>query len=213
VAADSDVDALERALLDLDLLAARRILQTVGNGTLSAVMLESLVVPALVRLGDAWERGDVALSQVYMSGRMCEDLIDSLDFDNVKIRVDQPRISVGMLEDAHILGKQIVLQMLRSAGYQVRDLGARLSVEDLVDAVRRDDTEVLVVSVLMLRSALQIAAVRKQLEQAGQTPTIVVGGAPFRFDPALAAEVGADYVGSSASDILAIMAQIEKARS
>jgi methanogenic corrinoid protein MtbC1 len=210
---ESHVMAFNRALLDLDLLAARRILHTAGGGTLSAGMLESVVAPALVSIGAAWERGDVALSQVYMSGRMCEHLIGSLDFENVRIREDQPRISVGVLEDAHILGKQLVLQMLRSAGYQVHDLGARLSVDDVVDGVRRDDTEVLVVSVLMLRSALQVTAVREQLKRAGHTPTIVVGGAPFRFDPALAAEVGADYVGSSASDILPIMVQIEQARS
>jgi hypothetical protein len=91
------VNAFNRALLDLDLLAARRILDTVGGGTLSARMLESLVVPALVRLGDAWERGDVALSQVYMSGRMCEHLIDSLDFENVQTSEHDRRLVAGII--------------------------------------------------------------------------------------------------------------------
>jgi methanogenic corrinoid protein MtbC1 len=207
-----DVDALEDALLDLDQVAALRILEEAGGGKLSTQTLEYVVVPALQRIGEAWERGDAALSQLYMSGRLCERLIGSLDVVPVSFRPDQPCIAIGVLDDSHILGKKIVLQMLRSAGYQVRDLGARLSIDDLVDAVRLHDVEVLVVSVLMLRSALKVSALRERLARHGPAPTLVVGGAPFRFDPALAGEVGADYAGNNASDILPIMAQIERAR-
>ncbi len=207
-----DVDDLEDALLDLDQVAAARILDDAGGGKPSTETLESVVVPALLRIGEAWERGDAALSQLYMSGRLCERLIGSLDVVPVSFRPDQPRIAIGVLDDSHILGKKIVLQMLRSAGYQVRDLGARLSIDDLVDSVRLHDVEVLVVSVLMLRSALEISRLRERLARPGPAPTLVVGGAPFRFDPSLAGEVGADYVGNNASDILPIMAQIERAR-
>jgi monomethylamine corrinoid protein len=213
VATDAVIDALERALLDLDHVGARRILGTVGNGVLTAATLDSLVAPVLVRLGDAWGRGDVALSQVYMSGRMCERLINSLDLESIRLRADQPRIAIGVLEDAHVLGEQIVLQMLRSAGYAVHDLGIRLTVNDIVNAVRRHQIEVLVLSVLMLRSALRISEVRERLAQEGLATAIVVGGAPFRFDPSLASEIGVNYAGITASDILPIMAQIERARS
>ena len=40
--------------------------------------MEKLVVPALERIGAGWEQGRVALSQVYMSGRICEELVDTL---------------------------------------------------------------------------------------------------------------------------------------
>lgn len=210
--ADIHVEALERALLDLNEMAAERVLRDAGQGSLKAETLESVLVPALIRIGDAWEHGDVALSQVYMSGRMSEHLVDSLDFADVRPRVDQPRIAIGVLEDAHVLGKQIVLQMLRSAGYEVKDLGARLSVNNMADAVLAHDVEVLLISVLMLRSALQVSTLRERLAQHGCSPTIVVGGAPFRFDAALAGEVGADFTGTSAADILSILTKIELAR-
>jgi methanogenic corrinoid protein MtbC1 len=207
------VDALVRALLDLDRVAARALVPAEADGTLSVDVLERVVVPALVRIGLSWEEGDVALSQVYMSGRMCENLIDVRVPRDQVLRASQPRIAVGVLHDSHVLGKQIVVQMLRSAGYRVSDLGARLGVDDIVSSVLAEEIEVLVLSVLMLRSALDVAAVHQRLRETGRRVTIVVGGAPFRFDPALAAEVGADYSGASASDILTIMADIERSRS
>lgn len=202
---------LERALLDLDEVAVTRLLDAGGRGP-DADVLENVVVPALVSIGDAWERGEVALSQVYMSGRLCERVIGSFDGSGFEARASQPRISIVVLDDAHILGKQIVVQMLRSTGYRVDDLGARQTVSDVVEAVARDGTEVLVVSVLMLRAALAVRELRAALTARGLHPVLVVGGAPFRFDPALVDEVGADYGGASASDILSIMASIEASR-
>ena len=38
--------------------------------------VEQLVIPALEQIGTCWYEGSVALSQVYMSGRFCEELID-----------------------------------------------------------------------------------------------------------------------------------------
>ena len=72
--------------------------------------------------------------------------------------------------------------------------------------------EVLLLSVLMLRSSLRVAQVRERLLQVGWNPFIVVGGAPFRLDRGLAAEVGADFVGISAADALPIMGKIEALR-
>ena len=99
-----------------------------------------------------------------------------------------------------------------SAGYSVTDWGARISVAEVIDRVAREQIEVLFLSVLMLRSALLVSQVRQGLSQLDLHPLIVVGGAPFRFDPDLAQEVGADYVGRSASDVLPILATIEASR-
>lgn len=48
----------------------------------------------------------------------------------------------------------------------------------------------LMLSVLMLRSALDVSRVRAGLRAGGRGVVLVVGGAPFRLDPGLAAEVG-----------------------
>jgi methanogenic corrinoid protein MtbC1 len=207
-----EVDDFESALLSMDQPAANRLLLTTYREGGPVAAFNDLVIPALVRIGSGWEAGDVALAQVYMSGRLCQQLIADLPAAEARGRTNQPKMAIGILEDSHVLGKQIVVQMLLSAGYSVTDWGARLSVEQVIERVAREQIDVLFLSVLMLRSALMVAQVRQGLSQRGLHPVIVVGGAPFRFDPDLSSEVGADYVGRSASDVLPILAAIEASR-
>ncbi|MEI6623543.1 MAG: cobalamin-dependent protein [Actinomycetes bacterium] len=205
---ESEIADFEQALLSLDQVTATRLLRQSCLERSPQAPFEDVVIPALVRIGAGWEAGSVSLAQVYMSGKMCQRLIAALPPTQIAPRSNQPRMAIGILEDSHVLGKQIVVQMLLSAGYSVADWGARLSVDDLVSGVVRERIEVLFISVLMLRSALLVAQVRDALDQQGEHPILIVGGAPFRFDPALASEVGADFVGRSASDALAILAEL-----
>ena len=208
-AIEESAEAFATALLALDHLAATDVLDRAVSTQPGSWYLDDIVVPALVRIGDGWSAGEVSLSQVYMSGRMCQRLIADRAGSPAALRPTQPRLAIGVLDDSHALGKQIVVHLLRSSGYQVSDWGARLSVEDMVEAAVEERPDVLFVSVLMLRSALLVAQLRQRLHDAGLDVFIVVGGAPFRFDPGLAGEVGADFVGSSASDALPIMSNIE----
>jgi hypothetical protein len=69
---------LERALLSLDRLTARRVLLQANSQWTPIQRVEKLVVPALLHIGEEWEAGRVALSQIYMSGRICEDLVTEI---------------------------------------------------------------------------------------------------------------------------------------
>ena len=195
------------ALLGMNRVAAEEILTEALEQCSLDEVVTSVVVPALERIGDDWVRGELSLSDVYMSSRICEELISSLASRtrSPRRRSRQPRIAIAALLDYHLLGKKMVQLVLRSSGYDVLDFGQGISVEDLVDRVRAEHVEVLLISTLMLPSALKVKDVRRKLEEAGLRPKIVVGGAPFRFDDSLWKEVGADVMGVSASDALKIL--------
>ena len=57
----------------------------------------------------------------------------------------------------------------------------------------------------MLPSALKIKELRAKLDVAGLAVKLVVGGAPFRFDPQLWREVGADACGQNALEAIEIV--------
>ncbi len=57
----------------------------------------------------------------------------------------------------------------------------------------------------MMPSALKIRNVRNALDARGVQLKILVGGAPFQFDPQLWREVGADAMGLSAADAVAVV--------
>ncbi len=200
----SPTEAFEQALLALDRLAARRLL-TEPEGDESVIQrIEHIMVPALERIGRAWETGSIALSQVYMSGRICEDLVDGLLQESGQPRKDQPRMAVAVLEDYHLLGKRMVYSTLRASGFALKDYG-RMEAEALARKVVEDEIELLLISALMLPSALRVEKVRDLLDRSGSRIQIVAGGAPFRIDPKLGREVGADAVGNSAADAVAII--------
>jgi len=197
----------EQALLSLDRLAARNMLLESGGSETPLQLVERLVVPALERIGAGWEQGQVALSQVYMSGRICEELVDALLPHDGLGRKNRPKMAIAVLQDYHLLGKRIVYSVLRASGFELLDYG-RVDTDDLVRRVRNDGVEVLLISVLMLSSALRVKDVQTRLKSLGSEVKIVVGGAPFRLDDQLWKEVGADAMGREASEALDIIAKM-----
>ena len=128
--------------------------------------VEELMVPALIQLGEEWNAGKIALSQIYMSSRICEDIVDRMLPATATERKGQPRLAIVVLSDYHTLGKRIVLSVMRASGFDVLDYG-RMDVDELVERVLADDVKILLISVLMLPSALKVKAVRAALDARG----------------------------------------------
>lgn len=192
------ITRLERALLMLDNASAWEVISESSSETNPFETASNLVSDTLERIGRNWEEGKLSLSQVYMSGVICEDLIDKLLPPKSPTRVDQPSMGIAVLEDYHVLGKRIIYSVLRAGGYELEDLGFGISVEDLVEKISEKNIRILLVSVLMLPSALRVEELKKQLKDS--SVKVIVGGAPFRFDPSLWEEVHADYCGHNPAD-------------
>ncbi len=197
------IEEFEMSLLSMDKIKAEEILQKAMINRSPIEVAGKLVTITLQKIGDAWEEGRVALSQIYMSGLMCEELIEKYIPKGSPVRISQPKMAIAVFEDYHLLGKRIVASTLRSAGYELTDLGGGLSVDDLVELVKREKYQILLLSVLMLNSAMHIKDLREKLKD--NNVKIIVGGAPFRFDEELWIEVGADGYGKDSSEAIEIV--------
>jgi methanogenic corrinoid protein MtbC1 len=211
---DQYAEQFEQALLSLDRLAARNLLEQSREAYqwTPEQFIDTMIVSSLERIGNGWERGEIALSQVYMSGRICEELIDSILPPGDPKRKHQPRMAITVLEDYHMLGKRIVYSILRANGFELTDYG-RTAADELISRVRNDGIEILLISVLMLPSALKVKDVRLGLNQNGTDVKIIVGGAPFLFDDALWKETHADAMGKNPSEALTLIHQMTEERS
>jgi methanogenic corrinoid protein MtbC1 len=201
----------ENALLALDRLSAARLLN-VTDGNTPLEHIENLLIPTLEKIGLGWEQGYYALSQVYMSGRICEEIVDDLMPPSDPDRKDQPKMAIAVLDDHHLLGKRMVYATLRASGYEIQDYG-QMGVESLVQKTSEDGIEILLISVLMLNSALRVTKIREGLDYLGCNTRIIVGGAPFRIDEQLWKAVGADAMGKSASDAISAINCVSGGRS
>ena len=198
------------SILNLDELAAKQVLERCTKGASSMYCIEEVIVPVMESIGEAWDNGDVALSQVYMGGRICEELVDILLPPESNLRKSQPNIALVVFNDHHTLGKRIVYTYVRAAGYELKDYGIMNDAQSLFNAIKRDRIEALLISVLMLHSALKIKELTDMLKKEGYALKLIVGGAPFRFDPDLYKEIGADAMASNASEIPQILEQLTK---
>ena len=204
----SSSDRFEEALLAVDRITAKDIMNEASAGATPVQAIENLVLPALTRIGQGWEKGTTALAQVYMAGRICEELVDSMLPAGVREAKARRKMAIVVLEDFHVLGKRIVYSVLRASGFDLLDYG-RQDVAGLVRRVEEDGIEVLFISTLMLPSALRVAKAREKLDHRTK---LVVGGAPFRLDEELWREVGADAMGRTAADAIRIAKDLSGGR-
>jgi methanogenic corrinoid protein MtbC1 len=197
---------LERALISLDRDTAQQIInQAMSIGSPIEIAGE-LISQTLKIIGDMWEEGKLSLSQVYMSGVICEQIIDTILPPKSPVRRNQPKMAIAVFEDYHLLGKRIIYSVLRASGFELMDLGSGLDAERLIEIVKNQEIKILLLSVLMLPSALHIKELKARLSDTDVK--IVVGGAPFRFDEELWKEVGADSFGRDSSEAIEIVTNL-----
>jgi len=105
--------------------------------------------------------------------------------------------------DMHDIGKNLVVMLLESAGYEVVDLGMDVEPEDIVEAVQ-DDPEVKIVglSAMLTTTMYAMKETIEALEEAGlrDQVKIMIGGAPV--NDTFAKQINAD--GYSANAPLAV---------
>jgi methanogenic corrinoid protein MtbC1 len=198
------IKPFRQSLEMLDQIGAENIFNQALSSFTPIEAVETLVVPALIEIGEAWQNGEVALSQVYMCGRFCEKLVETVLPPSDPDRKLQPRSAIVVLSDYHMLGKRIVYSLMRASGYELFDYG-RMDAAELVARVLADNIRVLMISVLILPSALKVAEVCRALQEAGASVKVMVGGAPFLFDDSLWRDVGADAMGHNAADAVSII--------
>ncbi len=187
------------ALLAVDKSAAKGILTRAQAMGVSAGDFESIIVEALEAIGKEWETGEAALSQVYMSGKICEELMASAIAQKKASSKIPGRCAIAVLNDHHLLGKRIVLSSLRLAGFDIDDWGC-MDIDPLATDAVDHELDALLVSTLMLPSALAVKDLKKRLQELGFRGKMLVGGAPYRLDKQLWKEVGADATADNAME-------------
>ncbi|MDM8567522.1 cobalamin-dependent protein [Candidatus Halobeggiatoa sp. HSG11] len=204
----NQTEEFETALLSLNKMAAKNLISEIAQAEGAMQCVEKVVIPVMEQIGSKWEDGNVALSQLYMSGRICEEIVDAILPAIDPARKRQPNMAIVVFNDYHFLGKRIVYTMLRASGFELKDYAQTTDIEELVLKVQNDDIKVLLVSVLMLNSALRIKDLIEKLKVDSPKTKVIVGGAPFRFDENLWQEIGADAMGKNASEAVKIVTNI-----
>ena len=194
-AVSPDVAAFQKALLDVDKPAAKKLFEEGLEKHSPLGFMDHVMVPAIEEIGSHWDEGEIVLSQMFMATRISEQLVNTLP-PPAPIREGQPKLAICLYWDYHALGKTVVQSMLRVNGFDVIDY-KRQDDEGLIKRANEDNLKVLCISVLMMPSALRLKNVLPKLNP---DIKVLVGGAPFRFDPEMYKNIGAHAMGKSATE-------------
>ncbi len=79
--------------------------------------------------------------------------------------------------DVHDIGKNLVDIILSNNGYNVVDLGIKVTPNDLIQAIRKEKPDIVGLSGLLVKSAQQMVLTAQDMKEAGISLPILVGGA------------------------------------
>jgi len=112
--------------------------------------------------------------------------------------------------DLHDIGKNIVSIILKGAGYDVKDLGADVTTEQIITAVREEKPDILGLSALLTTTMTAMKETIDSLTQAGlrDKVKVIIGGAPISAE--FAAEIGADGYGVDAFHAVRVVEELQQ---
>ena len=188
------------AIFDTDRDQALKIIDdALDKGLTPEEIVFKVVIPAIDQMiKSISEDFDTNLAQHFMAAQIAAEVTEKMIARFKKPPEIIGRIVIGTaFGDLHTLGKRIVGGCLRSMMFDVTDLGVNVPAEAFVDAAVAGKATVIGISAMMVHTARGpdgCLKVRRILKERGLEDQIrvIVGGAPFRYDPALYQTVQAD---------------------
>ena len=190
-----------------DRVAANAILTDWAETRTYEEAVTHLLTPALEHFGKLWadKGGETSLAQGYVAAKVAEDLIGRVlaarEAEGRTVETKLGPVVVGNVEDDyHPLGRKMLVAFLRSAGWEVHDLGVDVPPEVFLDKVQEVDARVVGASAMMFSTAKNVVGIRQEIERRGLTGRVqlAVGGAVFKLRPELVQEFGGDGTAPSA---------------
>ncbi len=149
---------------------------------------------ALDEVGRRYEKGEYFLSELIMAGVLSTEVTNLLEPHLIRSRRRSlGKVAIGTVRgDIHDIGKNILIMMLRSAGFDVVDLGVDVPAENFANAIEEKQANILGLSALLTSSMDEMKKVIETIEKRGlrNRVKIVVGGRPLTRE--FAKEIGAD---------------------
>ncbi|MCD6216808.1 homocysteine S-methyltransferase family protein [bacterium] len=200
---ESPVDKLEKLSLEERLIT--RIVTGIRDGLDFDMksMLESkepveiineLLMAGMDRVGEMFGDGSMIISEVLLSAAVFKSAMNILV---PKIKKESlPKAGKVILAtvkgDVHDIGRNLVGMILESHGFEIIDLGTKVTPEVIIEAVKREKPIAVGLSGLLIRSAYIMRETAEALTHAQIDVPIVVGGAALTRE-FTAAEIAPAY--------------------
>jgi corrinoid protein of di/trimethylamine methyltransferase len=184
----------------------------IAAGVQPMQLITESMVPAMDEVGRLFEAEEYFVPELLLAGRAMKSAMELLRpllvASGQKMAV---RVVIGTVKgDLHDIGKNIVASMLEGSGFEVIDLGADVSPEKFVAAVKERQPHVVCMSALLTVTMPAMKTTIAALESAGVRTQVkvLIGGAPVTRQ--YAKEIGADGFSENASGAVSLVKNVLK---
>jgi 5-methyltetrahydrofolate--homocysteine methyltransferase len=197
------LNQIATALADLDSDGIKREIQSaIEHGVSVQELIRNGLGEGMRIVGERYEKGEYFLAELIMAGVTMNEALELIKPLLNEKRVERiGKAVIGtVMGDLHDIGKNIVISMLQSAGFDIIDLGVDVPPEKFVEAVKTYRPNLLCLSALLSVTMPNIEATVRALEREGlrKDVKILVGGRCLNSE--IASRMGADAYGKDAWD-------------
>ena len=159
-------------------------------------VIEGPLMDGMNVVGDLFGSGKMFLPQVVKSARVMKKAVAHLIpfIEAAKQPGARPKGKIVMATvkgDVHDIGKNIVGVVLQCNGYEVIDLGVMVPWSTILETAKNEDADIIGLSGLITPSLDEMVTVAEEMQRAGFTIPLLIGGATtskvhtaLRIDPA-----------------------------
>ncbi len=199
----ADLKALADAVIKGDQATAVEITKAaLDEGMAPGTILNDGLVAGMNVIGTRFKANEVYIPEVLISARAMKMAMEHLEPKLVEAGVEPVgKAMVGTVKgDLHDIGKNLVVMMLKGAGFNVIDIGVDVSPDKFVEEAKNSGVKIIGLSALLTTTMPAMDETVKALKQAGLDIKTMIGGAPVT--QAYAEKIGADgYAPDAASAV------------
>lgn len=194
------VDELSVALAELDEDAVLQHVRDRLAAGVAALEIVGRLQEGMTEVGARFQSGEYFLNELVMCGEIMKEAMVELEPHLQGAAVEsRGNVVIGTVKgDVHDLGKNIVVMLLKGAGYNTVDLGVDVPPEKFVEAIRQYAAPVVGMSALLTATQRSMKDAVDKIRSEGLDVKVIIGGS--YMNETIRNFVGADYFTTSASE-------------
>lgn len=197
-------DELKDAIIDLDMDKAVELARAgLDDGVNPLEIINQAIRPGLDLVGERFSVGEVFLPELILAAKTADAVIKIIEPELLKVEGAKDAglgkvLLVTVKGDIHDIGKNIVGLVMKSAGFEVIDIGADKSEEEIFEAAEQNGVAVIGLSALLTTTMPNMQKTIDYFQEKGARDKykFIIGGAPITQE--FCREIGADGYGADA---------------
>ena len=200
-----DLSVLSDAIIRGDQKTAVEVTtDAINEGMSPKSILDDGLIGGMDVVGVRFKANEVYIPEVLISARAMKMAMEILEPKLAEAGVEPfAKAMIGTVQgDLHDIGKNLVIMMLKGAGFEVADIGVDISPEKFVEQAKATNAQIVGLSALLTTTMPGMESTVKALKGAGIEAKVIVGGAPVT--QGYADKIGADGYASDAASAVDI---------